>query len=63
MPIDCEEAKKALDRRKKCEGAFNLMKKRKGFEEERGSSQHALMGIMTFTMITRLLIEMVGCCH
>ena len=60
IPLDCEKAGDALDIRKNCERAFNLMKKREGLENARVRSQHALIGRVTFTTIATLLIEMAG---
>lgn len=58
MPVFNELAEKAIDIRKNCERAFNLIKKREGLEKTRVRSQHGVVARSTFTTIATLLIEM-----
>ena len=60
MPVFNELAEKAIEIRKNCERAFNLMKKREGLEKTRVRSQHGVVARSTFTTIATLLIEMAG---
>ncbi len=60
MPSFYNASKQALDIRKNCERAFNLMKKREGLETTRVRSQHGVVVRSTFTTIVTLLIEMAG---
>jgi hypothetical protein len=60
QPIGSFQAghKEAVDLRKNCERAFNLLKKREGLEQLRVRSQHGVVVRSAFTTIVTLLIEM-----
>ncbi len=58
MPAFYEMSEQAINIRKNCERAFNLMKKREGLEQTRVRSQHGVVARSTFTAIATLLIEM-----
>lgn len=58
MPAFHKMSEQAINIRKNCERAFNLMKKREGLEQTRVRSQHGVVARSTFTTIATLLIEM-----
>ncbi len=58
IPAFYESSKQAINIRKNCERAFNLMKKREGLEQTRVRSQRGVVARSTFTTIATLLIEM-----
>lgn len=63
IPVDSEQAQKAIDIRKNIERPYNLLKHREGLEQIRVRSQKALISKCAITTMATLLIEIERRCN
>jgi len=63
IPVDCEQAQKAIDIRKNIERPYNLLKHREGLEQIRVRSQKTLISKCAITTMATLLIEIERRCN